>query len=266
MRSKKELLERGLYWLERMRADGFPIATDVMVEADRDQKKCFAYCHKKRGSDRVDRYEVHLTPALAEIEDDIVDNTIIHELIHTCPQCWCHTGMFRVHGIKATSLYGLRYPIETQGDDIQSQALKRTRAYFEKSKLVLVNVENGEIIQSFKSSGTWMHRFATRVFKTPITPNSEKWMLVKNFGKVLLTPMISPSVTEENKKAFNEKFASLGLACYPRLPIMQTLTVHPRKPSVSATAKVKPREVRIAAKAVSEPVVVYTGTTQLSLF
>lgn len=265
MRSKKELLERGNYWLERMRADGFPISTNVTVEADHDQKKCFAYCHKKRG---LDRYEVHLTPALAEIEDDIVDNTIIHELIHTCPRCWGHTGMFRVHGVKATSLYGLKYPIETQGDNLQSLALKRTRAYFEKSKLVLVNVESGEIIQSFKSSGTWMHRFATRVLKTPITANAEKWMLVKDFGKVLLTPMLSPSVTEENKKAFNEKFASLGLACYPMLPIMQTLTVHPRKPSVSATAKVKPQshEVRVAAKAVSEPVVVYTGTTQLSLF
>ena len=80
--------------------------------------------------------------------------------------------------------------------------------------------------------------------------------------------MFAPSVTEENKKAFNEKFASLGLACYPSLPIMQTLTVHPRKPSVSATAKVKPQsqEVRVAAKSVSEHVVVYTGTTQLSLF
>ena len=265
MRSSKELIECGVYWLERMRADGFPIAADVSVVVDSEQKKCFAYCHKKRG---VEKYEVHLTPALEEIEGDIVDNTIIHELIHTCPGCWGHTGMFRVHGVKATSLYGLKYPIETQGDNLQSLALQRTRAYFEKSKLVLVNVVSGEIIQSFKSSGTWMHRFATRVLKAkPITPHSDKWMLVKDCGKVLLTPMFAPSVTEENKKKFNEKFASLGLACYPMLPIMQTLTVHPRNPSVSATAKVKPqREVRIAAKAASESVVVYTGTTQLSLF
>ena len=120
MRSKKELLERGLYWLERMRADGFPTATNVVVEVDHNQKKCFAYCHKKRGSDR---YEIHLTPALAEIEEDIVDNTIIHEIIHTCPRCWGHTGLFRVHGTKATNLYGLKYPIETKGVSMPHAAL-----------------------------------------------------------------------------------------------------------------------------------------------
>lgn len=49
MRSKKELLERGLYWLERMRSDGFPIADDVTVVVDSEQKKCFAYCHKNVG-------------------------------------------------------------------------------------------------------------------------------------------------------------------------------------------------------------------------
>lgn len=265
MRSRKELIERGIYWLERMRADEFPIAFDVVIEVDHTQKCCFAYCHKKRMSDQ---YEVHLTPALAEVDDDIVDNTIIHELIHTCPSCWCHTGMFRAHGARATRLYELKYPIDTKGDKFQSQEIKKSRAYFEKSKLLLVNLVSGEVMQSFKSSGTWMHRFAARVLKaTPVTPHSDKWMLVKDCGKVLLTPMFAPSVTEENKKKFNEKFASLGLACYPKLPIMQTLTVHPRKPSVSATAKVKPQmEARIAAKAVSKPVVVYAGTTQLSLF
>lgn len=266
MRSSKELLERGIYWLERMRADGFPIACNVTVEVEKTQKSCFAHVRKRRGSNK---YEVFLTPALCDVDEDVMDNTIIHELIHTCPECWCHTGMFRVHGIRATNLYKLKYPIDTKGDEFQSQQLKKSRAYFDKSKLFLVNVVSGEILQSFKSSGTRIHKFAARVLKAkPITPHSDKWMLVKDCGKVLLTPMFAPSVTEENKEKFNEKFASLGLACYPMLPIMQTLTVYPRKPSVSATAKVKPQshEVRVAAKVVSEPVVVYTGTTQLSLF
>ena len=49
-----------------------------------------------------------------------------------------------------------------------------------------------------------------------------------------------------------------GMTASPRLP----LTVRPKKLGISATAV----RSRVVAKTVSEPVVFYTGTEQLSLF
>ena len=256
-----ELLKKGEYWLEQMRADKFPIAEKVGVVMDKTQKTCFATCQRIR---KDGSFIIHLMPALMEMDEDIVDNTIVHEIIHTCPGCWNHGSEFHNLGRKATMQYGLKYPIDTKGDSFQSNELAKTETYFQKSKLYAVDLESGQIIRSFRTNGTKTHQIINMIMNGLIYANG-KWMILKEEGRVLPEPRFSPKVTEEDKRNFNEKFASQGRSCYPLLTQMVDLTVKTKtRPTIVATA-ILPQEDRVAAKG-EKTVVVHTGTAQLSLF
>lgn len=261
MKSEKELLQRTNNWLAKMRVDEFPVAEKVAVVMDKTQKTCFATCQRIR---KDGSFIIHLMPALREIDGDIVDNTIIHEIIHTCPMCWNHGNEFHRLGRKATLKYNLKYPIDTKGDSFQSNELAKTETYFQKSKLYAVDLESGQIIRSFRTNGTKTHQIINMIMNGLIYANG-KWMVLKEEGRVLPEPRFSPKVTEGDKRNFNEKFASQGRSCYPHLVQMVELTVKTKtRPTIVATA-VLPKEDRVAART-EKPVVIHTGTAQLSLF
>ena len=257
MRSVEELIERGNYWITRMREDGFPIAPDLKVQYEPVQKSCFAYIRRKGG------HAIHLMPAMQEINMDILDNTIIHEIIHSCPNCWSHGIHFKVQGIKATSKYKLKYPIATNGDVVESQELFKTRAYLEKAKLIIVSLETGRVNVSFKSKGTKLHYLVDCMIRG-VNLFSEKTVVIKNRGVNLFQPIFSNNVTDEDIARFNEKFASQGCAAYPML--------QRRNSEISVAPEIRPcpiphpsEEERVAAKS-PKPIEVYTGSQQLSLF
>ena len=261
MKSEKELLQRTNNWLAKMRVDEFPVAERVAVVMDKTQKTCFATCQRIR---KDGSFIIHLMPALREIDGDIVDNTIIHEIIHTFPNCWDHGIEFHRFGRKATTLYGLKYPIDTKGDAFQSNELAKTETYFRKSKLYAVDLESGQIIRSFRTSGTKIHRIIDMIMNGLIYADG-KWMILKEEGRILPEPRFSPKVSEEDKQNFNEKFASQGRSCYPLLTPMVELTVKTKtRPTIVATA-ILSKEDRVAAKG-EKTVVVHAGTAQLSLF
>lgn len=261
MKSEKELLQRANNWLAKMRVDGFPVAIKVGVVMDKQQRTCFGTCQRFR---KDGSFIIHLMPALMEVDMDIVDNTIIHEIIHTFPNCWDHGMEFHRFGRKATTLYGLKYPIDTKGDAFQSNELAKTETYFRKSKLYAVDLESGRIIRSFRASGTKAHKVINMIMRGFIY-ESGKWMILKDEGRVLPEPRFSPKVTEKDKKNFNKKFASQGRSCYPVLMPAVELTVKTKtRPEIVATAVV-PKPERVAAKK-EKTVVIHTGTAQLSLF
>ena len=261
MKSEKDLLQRANNWLAKMRVDKFPIGEKVGVVMDKTQKTCFATCQRIR---KDGSFIIHLMPALREMDGDIVDNTIIHEIIHTCPGCWNHGNEFHRLGRKATLKYNLKYPIDTKGDSFQSNELAKTEIYFKKSKLYAVDLESGRIIRSFRSNGTKTHRVINMIMNGLMYANG-KWMILKEEGQVLPEPRFSPKVTEEDKRNFNEKFASQGRSCYPILmPAVKSTVKTKTRPEIVVTAVV-PKPERVAAKK-EKTIVIHTGTAQLSLF
>lgn len=262
MRSKKDLLKKGEYWLAQMRDKKFPVAEKIEFVVDNKQKTCFGTCQRFR---KEGRFVVHLMPALRELDEAIVDNTIIHELIHTCPECWNHGAQFHHWGSIATWKFKLRYPIDTKGDRDQSSELAKTETYFKKAKLYAVDLVSGEVIRSFRTSGTRIHKAVSLIMDGKYKYGSGKWMVVKESGRTLSEPRFAPSVTEADKRNFNKKFASQGRSCYPVLMPTIELTVKTKtRPEIVATAVV-PKSESVAAKK-EKTIVIHTGTAQLSLF
>ena len=57
-------------------------------------------------------YEINIAKFLVDphTEEDGLMTTVIHELLHSCPKCMCHTGMWKVYANRVTN--NTKYNIE----------------------------------------------------------------------------------------------------------------------------------------------------------
>ena len=223
MKTISDVVRRGQFWVSRMRKDGFPIARRIRFSYLEKQRALFAFIKRERESGF---FTIYLMPAMLEVNDDILDNTIIHEIIHSIEGCWSHGKEFHQWGKKAYIKYKLKYPIETKGNREETQELKKTKAYISKSKTIFVNIESGHVVSSFRT--TKKIRMQTKAFISQKDIFVGKWMMIKYEGKFLENPYFSKSVTEKDKRKFNKKFASQNCINYPLLKV-EKIKKRPKK-------------------------------------
>ena len=53
-------------------------------------------------------YKIEFNPAmlLDSVPDYELEDTMLHELLHTCPDCWCHTGKWKRYAEIVNHAYG----------------------------------------------------------------------------------------------------------------------------------------------------------------
>jgi len=71
-------------------------------------------------------FQIEIAVHLLENPDafDSLKNTVIHELLHTCPDCFCHTGLWKKYAEKVNRAYG--YNIQRCVTKEEVKQFKRT--------------------------------------------------------------------------------------------------------------------------------------------
>lgn len=69
------------------------------------QRRSWGKCHR-----RDDRYWISISDQLGKkgVNKNALESVIAHELLHTCPKCWCHTGEFERLAIVLEEKYGYK--------------------------------------------------------------------------------------------------------------------------------------------------------------
>lgn len=67
-------------------------------------------------------YEIEITAALLETEEKVIETTILHELLHTCPRCMNHGQMWKAYAGKINSTYGYEISTKTSFEKIGIKA------------------------------------------------------------------------------------------------------------------------------------------------
>lgn len=68
------------------------------------------------------------------IADFALENVMIHELLHSCEDCMCHTGIWKAYAKKVNSTYG--YNIKTRNSYTQYMTKELQHEYIFRSKYV----------------------------------------------------------------------------------------------------------------------------------
>lgn len=93
------------------------------------QRKSWGRCYKIIDGWTTPRYRITLSDMLKRTGVDIwsLKSVLAHEILHTCPNCWCHTGEFARlakilkeeygYGIEESSYKDLKIPEEIYRDE-----------------------------------------------------------------------------------------------------------------------------------------------------
>lgn len=65
------------------------------------------------------RFIIEINKVLLDesIDEDALMNTVLHELLHTCKDCFCHTGRWKVLAEKVNDVYGTNIKRTTSSEE-----------------------------------------------------------------------------------------------------------------------------------------------------
>lgn len=91
-------------------------------------------------------YEIQVNVSLfAEDAFNGLKNTIIHELLHTCPDCMCHTGLWKKYADMVNAAYGYGIKRTSSAEEKNTENLNEsTRFEIPKFRLECVDCGSGK--------------------------------------------------------------------------------------------------------------------------
>ena len=113
----------------KLRAINIPFDEEMTVVAQHVSNKTWGICNKTKKIIKVE-------PLLLDerIANFAIENVLMHELLHSCEGCMCHTGIWKVYARKVNSAY--RYNIKTKNSYIQYMTKELQHEYIYRSKYV----------------------------------------------------------------------------------------------------------------------------------
>lgn len=112
--------------LEEVRAAGISPGNIVEWKINRRSKMCWGQCTKKRNGE----CSIQISSRL--LEDDRISmkdckDTIIHEILHSCPECKGHTGKWKEYASIMNERYGYNIKRVTRGEEKGVENYQSTR-------------------------------------------------------------------------------------------------------------------------------------------
>ena len=92
-----------------------PYNLDVSVKISRRLRRAYGNCHRKN-----DVYTIYINDLMLrdDVTDKALENTILHELIHTCPECMNHGRQWKHFWMRSAnrqSRTGIKYFVPNVG-------------------------------------------------------------------------------------------------------------------------------------------------------
>lgn len=113
----------------KLRAINIPFDEEMTVIAQHVNNNTWGTCNKTKKIIKVE-------PLLLDerIADAALENVLMHELLHSCEDCMCHTGIWKAYARKVNSTYG--YNVKTKDTYVQYMTEELQHEYAFRSKYV----------------------------------------------------------------------------------------------------------------------------------
>lgn len=153
------------YWKEMLKINGYPIS-DKIIDFIKfnESTSYFGMCTKDK---ITNKYQLKFSIFLLRLSDQAIQNTIIHELLHTVPNGMCHTGEWKKYALKVKRDFG--FDIKRIGGDKSPEDL----ASFRENKKTKVNrSQNIYIIKCQDCGQIFIYRKMTKALKNILANNT----------------------------------------------------------------------------------------------
>lgn len=96
-----------LRWMTRLEGDGYPVGTVRKIRLSTRMTRSLGITRERRNAGGDKEYSLSFSMALTQMPEKYADVAIVHELIHTFPDCMNHGLGFKNWGVLLHERYSL---------------------------------------------------------------------------------------------------------------------------------------------------------------